>query len=62
MDIEVIIEMIALEEVELGPGKDNTQVILEEMIEVVAVGQDQVQEPVLTETELDALSVGNRTI
>ena len=39
----------------------NIQAILAQMIEVV-VGQDQVQEPVLTETELDVLSVGNMII
>ena len=54
--------MITLEEVVVGPVKDIIQVILEEMIEVVAVSQDQVQEPVLTERELDALSVGNKII
>ena len=32
------------------------------MTEVVAAGQDQVQEPVLTEIELDASSVGNMII
>ena len=32
------------------------------MIEVVVVGQDQVQEPVLIEAELDATSVGNMII
>ena len=50
-----------MEEVEVGLGTDDIQVILVEMIEVV-VGQDQVQEPVLIETELDALSVGNMNI
>ena len=54
--------MTALEEVEVGLGKDNIQVILAEMIEVVVVGQDQVQEPVLKETEFDVLSVGNMII
>ena len=53
VDIKVIIEMTALEEVEVGLGKDNIGVILVEMTEVVAIGQDQVQEPVLTKTELD---------
>ena len=32
------------------------------MTEVEAIGQDQVQEPVLTEIELDALNVGNMII
>ena len=59
VDIEVITEMTTLEEVEVGLWKDNTQVILGEMIEVVIVGQDQIQEPVLTEIELDVISVGN---
>ena len=63
IDIEEIIEMTILEEVEVGLEKDNTQVILIEVTEVV-VGQDQVQELVLTETEteLDALSAGNMII
>ena len=42
VDIEVIIETKTLEEVEVGLGKDNIQVILEGMIETVVVGQDQV--------------------
>ena len=42
VDIEAIIEMTALEEVELGLGKDSIQVILEGMIEAVVVDQDQV--------------------
>ena len=37
MDIEVIIQLTALEEVEIGLGKDNMQVILERMIEMVVV-------------------------
>ena len=41
VDIKVIIEMTTLEEVEVGLGKDNIQVILEGMIEV-AVGLDHV--------------------
>ena len=43
VNIEGIIEMTTLEEVEVGLGKDNIQVILAEteMTEVV-VGQDQV--------------------
>ena len=41
-----------LEEVEVGPGKDSTQVTLEGMIKAV-VDQDQAQEPVPTEIELD---------
>ena len=43
MDIEVIIEMTTLEEVAVGVGKDNIQVILEGMTEAVPVGLDQVQ-------------------
>ena len=62
MDKEVLIEMNTLEEVEVGLGKDKIWVILAEMTEVVVVGPEQVQEPVLTETELDVLSVGNMTI
>ena len=53
--------MIILEEVELGLGTDNIQTISEGMTEVV-VGLDQIQEPVLVETELDAISVGNTII
>ena len=60
--IEVIIEMTTLEEVEVGLGKDNIQVILAEMLEVVVLGQDQVQEPVLTEAEFDVLGIGNMII
>ena len=60
--IEVTIEMTIMEEVEVSLGKDNNQVILEGMIEVVVVGQDQVQEPVLTEIGLDVLNVGNMII
>ena len=40
----------------------NIQVILAGMMEVVVVGQDQVQELVLIETGLDALNVGNMII
>ena len=42
VDIEVIIEMKTLEEVGVGLGKDNIQVILEGMAEAVAVDLDQV--------------------
>ena len=62
VDMKVITEMTTLEELVAGLGKDNIQVIIAEMIEVVVVGQDQVQEPVLTMTELDVLSVGNMII
>ena len=54
--------MTILEEAEVGLGTAIIQVILEGMTEVVAVGQDQVQEPVLTEIELDASSVWNMII
>ena len=50
--IEVIIEMTTLEEVEVGLGKDNIQVILEGMTETIAVGLGQVLEPVLIEIGL----------
>ena len=43
-------------------SRDRLQVILEGMTEVVSVSQDQVQEPVLIETELDSSSVGNMII
>ena len=42
VNIEGTIEMITLEEVEVGLGKDNIQVILKRMTEVVAVGQDHI--------------------
>ena len=58
----VTIEMITLEEVEVGLGKDNIQVLLEGMTEVVAVGQDQVWQPLLVGIGLDVLNVGNMTI
>ena len=44
LDIEAIIEMTTLEEVEVGLGKDNIQVILEGIIEAVVVDQDQAQD------------------
>ena len=50
-----------LEEVGAGLETDNIQIISEEMTEVV-VGQDQVQEPVIIETELDVVSVRNMII
>ena len=62
VDIEIIIEMTTLKEVEVGLGKVNIQVILEGMPEIVVLGQDKVQEPVLTETESDALNEGNMII
>ena len=62
VDIEEIIEMTNLEEVEVGLGKDNIQVTLEEMTEIVVACLYQVQEPLLIETELDALSVGKMII
>ena len=43
LDIEVTLEMITLEEVEVGLEKDSIWVVLEEMSKVV-VGPDQVQE------------------
>ena len=62
VDIEAVIEMITLEEVEVGLEKDNSQVILEGMIEAVVEDQDKVQEPVLIEIEVDVLNVGNMII
>ena len=47
---------------EVGLGTDDIQVILEGMTEVVAVGQGQVQEHVITDVELDASNVGNTNI
>ena len=59
VDTEImIIEMMTLEGVEVGLKKDNIQVLLAEMIEVI-VGHDEVQEPVLIKIELDVLSVEN---
>ena len=54
--IKIIIEMTIMEEVEVGLGKDNMQVILEGMIKAV-VDQDEGQEAILIETELDVLNV-----
>ena len=59
MDTKGITDMIVLEEVGVGLGKNSIQVILAGITEVVMVGLDQVQTPVLIETELDALHVGN---
>ena len=62
VDTEGIIEMIILEEVGVGLGKDNIQIILEGMIKA-AVGLDQAQGLVPVETELDGISeVGNMII
>ena len=58
VDIKEIIEMIIMKEVGGGLGKDNIQVIPEGMTEVI-VGLDHNQQPVPTETELDAINVGN---
>ena len=58
VDMEGIIEMMILDEVRAHLGIDNIQIISEGMTEVVVVGLDQVQEPVLIETELDAIGVG----
>ena len=62
VDMEVITEMKTLEEVEVGLGKGNIQVILEGMIEAIAVCQDQVLEQVLTEIGLVILNLGNMII
>ena len=59
------IEITILEEVEVGLGKDNPQVILEGKTEaVVDQNQDQglIQKPVQTEIGLDAINVENMTI
>ena len=42
VDIEIITEMTTLEKVEVGLGKENNQINLEGMTEVVAVGQGKV--------------------
>ena len=57
VDTGGIIVKTNLEEIEVSLGKDNIQIILAEMTDIVLVGQDQVQELVLIETELDALNV-----
>ena len=62
MDTERTIEMIIMEEVGVGLETDNIQIISEKMTGAVVVGQDQIQDPVLTETELDAISVRNMII
>ena len=54
--------MMTWEEVEIGLGTDNIQVISAELTKVVVVGQGQDKGLVLTETELDALSQGNMII
>ena len=51
-----------MEEVEVVLGIDNIQVILEGKKGIVAVGQGQVQEPVLTKIGLDVLNVRNMII
>ena len=53
--------MIILEEVGIGLGTDNIQIISEGMTEAV-VGLDQVKLLVLIDIELDALNVGNMII
>ena len=42
VDIQIVIGTTILEEVEVGLGKDNIQVILEGMSKAVVVDQDQV--------------------
>ena len=61
VDTEGIIEMIFVEEVGVGLGIDNTQIISEGMIKAV-VGLDHVQELAPIEIELNAISVGNMII
>ena len=58
VDTEEITEMIILEDVEVGLGIDNTQIILEGMIKEV-VGLDRIQELAPIKIELDAIGVGN---
>ena len=58
VDKEGIIETIVFKGVEVDLGKYSIQVISVEMTGVVE-DLDQVQELILTETELDALSVRN---
>ena len=61
--METIIEMQILEDIEIGLKKDNIQIILEGMIEELAVVDlDQVQELVQMETELSVLNVENMGI
>ena len=61
MDTEGITETIILEEVGVGLGTANIQIMSGGMIEVV-VGLDQVQELVLIEIELDVINVGDMII
>ena len=62
IEIIIIIEMTTFEEVEVGLGTDNIQVILTEIIRGIVIDLDQVPELLLMEIELDALSVGNMII
>ena len=62
VDIEVIIEMMTFKRGRSRSRKDNIQVILKGMTEVVVIGQDQVQEPVLIGIGLDVSNVGNMII
>ena len=62
VDIKAIIEMTALEEVDIGLGEDSIQITLEGMIEAVVLDQDQVLGAVLIYIELDVLNVGNMII
>ena len=51
-----------MEEVKVGPEKDNIQVTLEGMTKAVVLNQDYGLEPVLIGIELDFLNVGNMII
>ena len=61
VDTEEIIEIIIMKEIEVGLGIDSILIIIKGMIEA-KVGLDQVQKPVPTEIELDAINVENMII
>ena len=62
MDIEKIIGMKIITEVGVGLEKDNTETIINGMIEVAVVDPDQVSEQVPIETELDVINVESMII
>ena len=62
VDTEGIIEMLIMEKVRVGLGTHNIQIKSVGIAEVVVIHVDQVQESVLIEIELDAISVGNMVI
>ena len=59
-DIKEIIGMKILNEAEVGLERGSFKITSEEMTEIIMVGLDQ--KPVLTERELDVISVGRMII